>query len=182
MPSMKSTNFGSRYLVDRLSEWDEIWQVDMGVLVVHQGQDWWTLAQGSLKILKGVKNFVTLFCTSFGLARRDEIWHIEGHWCIAGLKGFWWTLVRFSRSTNFWQWMSCTLLVGAWRNLAALGVWPFDIYSPNLVNFGPEVPQYHAATCISPSLMPLFCNLYFIIFMFAGGIFWLVSYSYILSS
>jgi len=40
MPSMKSTNFGSRYFVDRLSEWDEIWQVDMGVLVVHQGQDW----------------------------------------------------------------------------------------------------------------------------------------------
>jgi len=42
----------------------------------------------------------------------------------------------FFRSTNFRQRMSCTLLVVAQRNLAWLGVWPMDTYSPNLVNFG----------------------------------------------
>jgi len=30
-----------------------------------------------------------------------------------------------------------------------------DIYSPNLVNFGPRFPQYHVATCTSPSLIQL---------------------------
>ena len=34
--------------------------------------------------------------------------------------------------------ISGTLLVAAQRNLAALGVWPVDTYSPNLVNFGPD--------------------------------------------
>jgi len=31
-------------------------------------------------------------------------------------------------------------------------------YSPNLVNFGPGVPRYHVATCVSPSLMHLFIH------------------------
>jgi len=33
-----------------------------------------------------------------------------------------------------------TLFVEEERNLAALGVWPIDTYSPNFVNFGPGVP------------------------------------------
>jgi len=37
-----------------------------------------------------------------------------------------------------------------------VGVWPIDSYFPNLVNFGLGVSQYHAATCIRPSLMHLY--------------------------
>jgi len=33
--SKKSTKFGSRYLVDRLSEGDETWQIDRGGLAVN---------------------------------------------------------------------------------------------------------------------------------------------------
>jgi len=40
-----STNFGSRYIVHRLSDRDEIWHIDRGCLAVHQRQDWWTAAQ-----------------------------------------------------------------------------------------------------------------------------------------
>jgi len=32
------------------------------------------------------------------------------------------------------------LFVGAQRNLAVLGVWPIETYSPNFENFGPGVP------------------------------------------
>jgi len=35
-------------------------------------------------------------------------------------------------------------------------VWPIDTYFLNFVNFGPGVLQYHAATCISPSLIHLY--------------------------
>ena len=45
--------------------------------------------------------------------------------------------------------------VGARRNLTSLGVWLIETYFPNFVNFGPGVPRYHAATCISSSLMHL---------------------------
>ena len=38
--SMKSTKFGSRYLVDRLSEEDEIWHIGSPGLAVHQCRDW----------------------------------------------------------------------------------------------------------------------------------------------
>jgi len=41
------------------------------------------------------------------------------------------------------------------KNLIELGVWPMDSYFPNFVSFGPGVPRYHAATCISLSLMHL---------------------------
>ena len=53
----------------------------------------------------------------------------------------------------FPQQKSCTLFVQ--RNLAVFGVWPIKTYSPNFVNFGPGVPWYRAATCISPSLVHL---------------------------
>jgi len=46
------------------------------------------------------------------LAKRDEIWHDDGHWCVAGLKGFWWTLVHFFGSTNFPLRISHKLLFG----------------------------------------------------------------------
>jgi len=36
--SIKSTKFGSRYLVDRWSKGDEIWQIDRGGL--HRCRDW----------------------------------------------------------------------------------------------------------------------------------------------
>jgi len=38
-PSAKSTEFGSRYLVDGLSKQDKIWQIDRGGFAVHQFQD-----------------------------------------------------------------------------------------------------------------------------------------------
>ena len=38
-PSTKSTNFGSRYLVDGLSERDIIWQLDRGGLAIYQHAD-----------------------------------------------------------------------------------------------------------------------------------------------
>ena len=56
-----------------------------------------------------------------------------------------WTLAYFSGSKIFPQRISCKRFVGAQRNLAALGVWPIEIYSPNFVNFGPGVPWYHAS-------------------------------------
>ena len=46
-----------------------------------------------------------------------------------------------------------TLFVGARRNLVTLEVWPIETYFPNFVNFGPDVPWYHAATYISPSVV-----------------------------
>jgi len=74
----------------------------------------------------------------------------------------WWQIwwmndgILFRGANFFPQWISRTLFIGAQRNLAALGVWPVETYSPNFVNFGPGgVPWYHAATCISPSLMHL---------------------------
>jgi len=60
----KSTMFGSRYLVDRLSEGDEVWHIVSPVLAVHRCRDCWSLAQGVpwvSKVLKGVEIFVTLF-------------------------------------------------------------------------------------------------------------------------
>jgi len=54
----------------------------------------------------------------------------------------WWPMVigelwsTFPGSKIFPQQISCTLFVGAQRNLAVLGVWPIETYSPNLVNFG----------------------------------------------
>jgi len=49
-------------------------------------------------------------------------------------------------------------LASCWSgtDLAALGLWPIDAYSPNLVNFGLGVPQCRVTTCVSPSLMHLF--------------------------
>ena len=39
-PSTKSTNFGSRYLVDGFSERDEIWHFDRGGLAIDQHSGW----------------------------------------------------------------------------------------------------------------------------------------------
>jgi len=55
-PSMTSTKFGSRYLVDRLSEGDEIWQFGSPGLAVHHCWGWWTT-----KYTEGCKIFVTIF-------------------------------------------------------------------------------------------------------------------------
>jgi len=96
------------------------------------------------------------FCNAFllhRLAKCDEIWHNDVHWCIASLEGFWWTLVRFSGSRYLGN---CLTKCYDWWNLAALAVWPISTYSMNLVNYGLEIPQYHAATFIGPSLMHLF--------------------------
>jgi len=92
------------------------------------------------KILKGVKKIVTLF--------RDEIWHSEGHWCVADLDGFWWT-VHFFGSKNFRHRIFRTLLYGWWRNLATLGVWLIDTYFPTFVNLGLGVPRYHIMSYLS---------------------------------
>ena len=52
------------------------------------------------------------------------------------------SLAYFLGSTNFRQWISHTLFVGEQRNLATLGVWPIETYSPNFRNFGwgPVIP------------------------------------------
>jgi len=42
----------------------------------------------------------------------------------------------FSRSAIFSLGISRSLFVWALRNLAVLGIWPIDSYTPNLVNFG----------------------------------------------
>jgi len=46
----------------------------------------------------------------------------------------------FPGSTIFPQRISHTLFVGARRNLAVLGVWSIETYSPNFVNFDLVVP------------------------------------------
>jgi len=40
--------------------------------------------------------------------------------------------------------------------VTAFGAWPIKTYSLNFVNFDPVVPWYHAATCISPSIIKWF--------------------------
>jgi len=51
------------YLVEGFSERDEIWQLDRGALlyVITQIGELWQWGPWGAKILKGVKNFVTLF-------------------------------------------------------------------------------------------------------------------------
>jgi len=81
MLSTKSIKFGSRYLVHRLLEWDEIWQIDRSGLAVHRFQD-----GGNSQV---DKNF---FCNTFlvhHLAKHGGIWHDDGHWSVADLKPFW---------------------------------------------------------------------------------------------
>ena len=51
-PSMKSTNLGSRYLVDGFSERDEIWQLDRGALlhvITQIGELWHRGSPGASK-------------------------------------------------------------------------------------------------------------------------------------
>ena len=60
----KATKFGSKYVIDWLSEGEDIWHIGSPGLAVHHCWNWWTLARGSpwsAKILKGVKISVTLF-------------------------------------------------------------------------------------------------------------------------
>jgi len=57
-PSTKSTNFGSKYLLDGFSERDDIWQLDRGGLlyVISQiGELWCMGCPWGAKILNGVK-------------------------------------------------------------------------------------------------------------------------------
>ena len=90
-------------------------------------------------------------------AECNEIWCNNGRWSVAGLMWFWWSLVQFFHCyggvTNFFESRYLTHFFKARWNLEALGVWPFDTLSANLVNFGLRVSRYHVATCISPSLM-----------------------------
>jgi len=60
--STKSTKFGSRYLVDRLSEVDEIWQIVSSEIAVHQCRDWWTSAQ---EILHGAPKYWSIKRNAF---------------------------------------------------------------------------------------------------------------------
>ena len=82
----KSTKVGT----DISSEWDEIWQIDMRGLAVHQGHHRMSFGpQGPLghqNTEECKKN-----CNTFlvhGSAERDEVWHDEAQWCVADLKGF----------------------------------------------------------------------------------------------
>ena len=116
MPSTKSTNFGNRRLVEGFSELDEIWKLNRGGLAIYHHPDWWTLAQKvpwGAKILNDVKK---LQCFSRTPSDRAQ-WNLY----VAGHLLFLWTLVHFCGSTNFQQRISCTILVVAQRNLAALG-------------------------------------------------------------
>ena len=79
MPSTKSTKFDSRYLVDRLSERDEILYIDRGALLYVRAKIGEILSRGpwGTKILR-VSNFCNAFLVH-GLSECDEIWHDEGH-------------------------------------------------------------------------------------------------------
>jgi len=57
---------------------------------------WHGRSFGGPKILKGLKN-----CNDFRLVERDEVWHEEGHWCVAGYMRFWRTFVHFYREHKF---------------------------------------------------------------------------------
>jgi len=68
--STKSTNFDGWYLVQGVSERDEIWQ-----LAIRHHPDWWTLAQGvplRRQNSDGCKNFNDFLVDQ--LEGRDEIW------------------------------------------------------------------------------------------------------------
>jgi len=72
--SMKSTNFGSRYLIEGFSEWDEMWQLDRGTLLYTRsriGELWLRRSSWGVKMLKGVKtcNAFLVHC----LTKCDEI-------------------------------------------------------------------------------------------------------------
>jgi len=68
----------------------------------------------------------------------------------------WWQIWRpmvnfgqFSGSKIFPQRISHTFCRRATK-FGSVRDWPIATYSPNFVNFGPEVSWYHAVTCISP--------------------------------
>jgi len=136
-----------------------------------QNFDTWDLSSVYAYACKILSGSVNVCCSYSRKADSEQIhiafsrarWNLTlwGYWSVAGLKGFWWTLVQFSGSTSFRQQIFRTLFVGVRQNLAVLWVWPTDTYSPNFVNFGPGVPRCHAATCISPSLMHLFFRTFF---------------------
>jgi len=98
--SRLSTKFGRRYLVERLSEGDEIWHNGSPALLyisAEVSELWPRGSSWGAKILKGIHYFSR---TSFSRGR----WNLGqwGYWCVADLKGFlWWFLVHFSREHNF---------------------------------------------------------------------------------
>jgi len=67
-PSTKSTNFCSRYLVQALSERDEIWHI-----TTHIGKLWLKGTQLGRQNSEGVK------IATNRLAEGDKIWHDDGH-------------------------------------------------------------------------------------------------------
>jgi len=165
----KSTKFDRRYLADGLSEGpegDDVWHFVSTALAIHQCGDWRTSARGGPL---GREKCFLYFCNAFLvhlLAKRDEIWHDEGHWCVSdtkayacnynaviNLNGFWWTLVYFSarRGTDFRQRISRKIFVGSRRNSATLYK---DLASahifPEFCELLSGVPQYRAATYIGP--------------------------------
>jgi len=76
-PAAKLMKFGSRYLGEGSSEWEEILQVARGgvdVSLFPDGELWPRGFPWGAKILKGVK----MFCNAFlqgGFTDLDEIWH-----------------------------------------------------------------------------------------------------------
>ena len=73
-PSTKSTNSGSRYLLDGFSERDEIWQIEEDLLYVVTliGELWYRESPLGAKILKSVKNCNTFLVHLF--SECNEIW------------------------------------------------------------------------------------------------------------
>jgi len=152
-----------------LAERDEIWQRYGSGQSTVVPRIWWTLAYffyGAQKFLTA-DIFHTVVVTRRKLAALG-VWPID-LFCpnVAKFRrSFANFFPAYGGSKIFWQRISRGALVGARPILAALRVWPIDIYSPNLVYFGPGVPQYHAATCISPSLMHL--SFYMLWFLSCG--------------
>ena len=72
-----STNFGSRYLVEELSEGDKIWQLDREDLAIHHHPDWWTLAQ-EVPLQRQNREGCKKICNAFIIRRSDEIWYDAG--------------------------------------------------------------------------------------------------------
>jgi len=126
------------------------------------------------RILKDVKKIVKLFSYIVWLSAMK----FEGYWCVADLKGFWWTLVYFSSEHRF--------LIADVSHTSCQSVAKFssarDLVIGHLFSEFDElwsgVLQYHVATCISHSLMHLFTWLFFVhlcifsVFLVNSLLFW----------
>ena len=145
-----------------VKEIDEIWQVDRGSLAAyHDRPRLVNFDPGSPRgtpNTEGCKIFVTLF-SYIAWTSAMKFSTMRGIYAQRSRSSPVLTvLVHFSGTPNFRQRISRTLAVAAQRNLARLawlGVRPTETSFRISWTLWLGVPRYHAATCVSPSLMHL---------------------------